>query len=139
MTPDTALRHPSPSRYESSSEIGVMKSLRILIFACTLAWIASPARAQILYGSLTGNITDYSGAAIPGAKIDAKNAATGIARRTVTDERGAYLINDLQEGDYTVTISAASFGTVARSNVLLAPNTVRRVDAQLELARLDQT
>jgi hypothetical protein len=116
-----------------------MKSLRTMTVFLMLGWIIEPAQAQILYGSLTGNVTDYSGSAIPGAKVDAINVATGIARQTVTDERGAYLINDLQQGEYKVTISAASFGTVAKSNVQLASNTVHRVDAQLELARLDQT
>jgi hypothetical protein len=115
-----------------------MKSLRILpLLALTAA--TQPIQAQILYGSLTGNVTDRTGAAVPAAKIDALNVATGIARQTVTDERGVYLINNLQEGEYRVTISAASFGTVAKSNVRLVSNTVRRVDAELELARVDQT
>jgi hypothetical protein len=49
---------------------------------------ASPVRAQILCGSLTGNVTDRTGAAVPGAKIDAINIATGIARQAVSDEHG---------------------------------------------------
>src|SRR4051812_6276342 len=87
---------------------------RVAAFIATAAALAilttSGVKAQTLYGSLTGNITDTSGAAIPGAKIEAVNQGTSTVKTVVTDERGAYLLSDLQPGTYKVTISAPSFG-----------------------------
>jgi len=85
-------------------------------------------QAQVLYGSLTGNVSDPAGAAIPGVKVEAVNLATGVVKPATTDERGAYLMSDLQTGTYKVTLSAVSFGTVVQDNVRVDGNTVRRLD-----------
>ena len=50
-----------------------------------------PAQAQVLYGALTGNVSDPSSAAIPNAKVEVINTGTGIAKQTVTDSNGIYL------------------------------------------------
>ena len=50
----------------------------IAVVALTL--VASPAGAQVLYGSLTGNVTDASGAVVPNAKIEVLNVGTGILK-----------------------------------------------------------
>ncbi|HZS03604.1 MAG TPA: TonB-dependent receptor [Blastocatellia bacterium] len=94
------------------------------------------ARAQVLYGSLTGNVTDQTGAAITGAKVEALNLGTGVAKNTTTDERGAYLLSDLQAGVYKVTITATSFKPQAQENVRIEGNTVRRIDVQLQVGEV---
>src|SRR5215813_4581556 len=81
------------------------------IAVVALVSLACPVSAQVLYGSLTGNVTDASGAGVPGAKVDALNVATGAAKQGTTDDRGTYLFSDLQPGTYKVTITAASFAT----------------------------
>lgn len=81
----------------------------VAVIAMTL--LALPSSAQVLYGSLTGNVTDPSGAAVPGVKVEALNTATGIAKTSATDERGTYLFSDLQPGIYKVTITAPAFAT----------------------------
>jgi Carboxypeptidase regulatory-like domain len=100
---------------------------------------AGAASAQVLYGSLTGNVTDPSGAAVPGAKIEAQNVETGIARSGQTDERGAYLFTNLQSGMYKVTASAGSFRPMAQSNVEVNANEVRRINFKLEIAQTTET
>jgi hypothetical protein len=92
----------------------------------------------VLYGSLTGNVTDASGAAVPGAKVEVLNVATGLTRTATTDERGAYHFNDLQPGPYKVTISATSFGTVIQEGVEITVNTIRRSDARLTVAQVNE-
>ncbi len=91
------------------------------------------AKAQVLYGSLTGNVTDPSGAVVPGAQVEALDIATGVSRQTTTDSVGVYRFPGLLPGVYKVTISAANFGAMATENVRVDVNTTRRVDVQLQL------
>jgi Carboxypeptidase regulatory-like domain/TonB dependent receptor len=89
--------------------------------------------AQVLYGSLTGNVTDPTGAAVAGTKVEALNIGTGVSTSLVTDERGAYTFNSLQAGIYKVTITAQTFKTLVQENVGVEANATRRLDAQLEV------
>lgn len=75
------------------------------------------ADAQVLYGSLTGNVADKTGAAVPNADVDATNFGTGISKKTKTDDRSAFLFQDVQAGTYKVTISAPGFVTTIESGV----------------------
>src|SRR5712691_5372873 len=68
-------------------------------------FITGATYGQVLYGSLTGNVSDPKGAAVPGAKLDLVNASTGAGKSTVSDERGGYSFSDLQVGVYKLTIS----------------------------------
>src|ERR1039458_9365286 len=70
------------------------RTLRIFHCATVLLALACAFRtldAQVLYGSLTGNVTDPSSAAVPGAKVTALNIDTGLSREATTDDRGAYI------------------------------------------------
>src|SRR5262245_171383 len=89
------------------------------------------ADAQILYGSLTGNVTDPTGAVVAGAKVEAINIGTGASNVAATDERGAYLFNNLQAGIYKVIITAQTFKALAQDNIRIDANSTRRLDAQL--------
>jgi hypothetical protein len=104
-----------------------------------LALAPSTASAQVLYGSLVGNVTDSSGAAVPNAKVDATNIATGIAKQAATDDRGAFLFQDVQAGVYKLTISAPAFANTVESGVQIVENTIRRVDVQLQVANMGQS
>ena len=106
-----------------------------LVAACTAAW---PAQAQVLYGSLTGNVTDASDAPVPAARIEAANVETGISVQTVSDSRGSYLISHLQPGTYRVTITAQGFATVVQDTVRVDANSERRADIHLQLAEVKQ-
>jgi len=101
--------------------------------------VPSASRAQVLYGSLIGNVTDASGAAVAGAKVEALHLSMGISKQAVCDEHGSYVINDLQPGVYRVTFTTPNFGTVVQENVQLDANTDRRVDAQLQVAQVNQS
>src|SRR5215471_5497372 len=98
-----------------------------------------PASAQVLYGSLTGNVTDQNGAVVVGAKVEVLNVGTNISKTATTDERGGYQVSDLQPGIYRITISASSFKTVEQTDVRVEANTVRRVDMQLQAASVSET
>src|SRR4026207_1967546 len=80
------------------------------------------ARAQVLYGSLVGKVTDPNGAAVGGAKVEIRNLATGDVSTANTDDRGAYALHDLQGGVYRVLISRASFKTTVKEDVRIEAN-----------------
>ena len=99
----------------------------------------TPSQAQVLYGSLTGTVTDPAGASVAGAKVEALNTDTGIAKEAVTDEHGGYLFTDLQPGTYKVTVRAASFGALVQQGLRIEANSEKRADAQLQLANVSQS
>jgi Carboxypeptidase regulatory-like domain len=103
-----------------------------------LVSISGVARAQVLYGSLTGNVTDPAGAAVPGAKVEAANQATGISRQTVTDVRGVYVLNNLQAGTYTLTTQASGFQAATTERVVVNVNEVRRIDFKMTISQAKQ-
>lgn len=111
------------------------------ILIMSLLALASPraADAQVLYGSLTGNVADQAGAVVQEARVEALNVSTGVSRNTTTDERGVYLFGNLQAGVYKVTIEAASFQTLVHEGVRVDANMVRRLDAELQAAGVSET
>src|SRR5579871_4682528 len=127
---------PTISVFEVNMTISTRRFLLVLLAALA---IPIAANAQVLYGSATGTVTDATGAAVPRAKIDVANVSTGIVHSVLSDERGTWLVNNLQPGTYKVTISAPSFGTLVQEGVDIEANTVRRADAQLQLAQVNQT
>src|SRR5688572_23434113 len=90
-----------------------------LLLATTFA---ADAAAQTLYGSLLGNVTDPSGAALPAARVQARNTATGLTRETTTSDRGAYVFSDLQPGTYDLTVNAQGFGAFVQTGITVSTN-----------------
>lgn len=111
---------------------------RCLLLAALCAFAPSAVLSQVLYGSLSGNVTDSSGAGVPNAKVEAVNQSTGVSRATTTDERGAYLFSDLQAGPYAVTIISGSFSPVKQEGLLIEANRQRRLDVALKVATLNE-
>jgi hypothetical protein len=116
-----------------------MKKRHLISTALLLLLALATSRgvdAQVLYGSLTGNVTDPSGAAVTGAKVEAQNIGTGVSTSVVTDERGSYVFSSLQAGLYKVTVTATSFKALAQENVKIDANAARRLDAQLQVGEV---
>jgi hypothetical protein len=116
----------------------MVKPRRFLI-ACfvgllALAVFSGIAGAQVLYGSLTGNVTDPASAVVPGVHVEATNLGTNVKHETNTDERGIYRFTDLQPGLYSVNVTAKSFRPFTETNVQVQGDEVRRVDVQLQIA-----
>jgi hypothetical protein len=107
--------------------------------AAILVFLTPPAKAQVLYGSLVGNVKDASGASIAGATVTVMQAQTQFSRNAVTDSSGQYSLSTLSPGDYQVKISASGFKTSATEHVPVVLNSVSRVDAALELGEVSQT
>jgi hypothetical protein len=116
-----------------------MSRLKILFTGAVLAVLCPTAQSQSTFASITGIVTDSSGAAVPGAKIVAKNVATNVERTTTSNEVGNYTVAQLIEGTYTLTATASGFKAFAVQNIVLASRDLRRVDVMLEVGALETT
>jgi hypothetical protein len=115
-------------------------SFRILaLVMLNLCFSEIAAHAQVLYGSITGNVTDQSGAVIANASVEALNTGTGISRTATTDSNGNFRFNAVQPGIYKVTLSGPGFASKAVDKISVLANTVQRVDAQLGVATQQQS
>jgi Carboxypeptidase regulatory-like domain len=90
-------------------------------------------RADTPTASIAGSVSDPSGAVVVGAQVVVRNADTGVERRTVTNEVGAYRVGGLQAGVFDVEMTYGSFQPWKRSSVLLRVGDQLRVDASLTL------
>ncbi len=93
----------------------------------------------MLQGSITGNVTDASGAAVPDAKVVAKEQQTNFTRETTTNTSGVYNLPTMPPGTYTVTVSAPSFQTTTVTGVVVSPEEVTRRDVALAVGQVNQT
>src|SRR5262249_3003721 len=100
------LKRENARAFLTTKPIGSLAAALLTVFIVLIA--ATGSRAQVLYGSLVGNVTDQKDAAIPGARVEVTNVSTGETRSATTDDRGAYMLNDLQVGVYKIAISRAS-------------------------------
>jgi hypothetical protein len=113
--------------------------LSVCLVALAMIAGAATADAQVLYGSIVGNVQDSSGAALPGATVAIQQAETTLTREMVTDQTGAYSFTAVPSGTYTITVTMTGFRTFSRVNVPVTLNSVARVDAKLELGQLTET
>src|SRR5262245_56205559 len=112
---------------------------RWLALVVLAACAAQPTHAQVLYGSLAGNVTDSTGAVVVGATVRALNVGTNVTKAATTDGRGAYLFSDLLPGEYEVTIESAGFSARTQKGIRIDSNTVRRADARLDVSSVSET
>src|SRR5215469_16883116 len=93
-----------------------MKSVKTLLLGVLLlSLFVVYVAAQIETGTLSGTVTDPSGAVVPGAKITATNTGTGLTRTVNTNSGGNYVIVDLPPGNYSVSVESANFQTYKRA------------------------
>jgi hypothetical protein len=97
------------------------------------------ARAQVLYGSIVGNVQDSSGAALPGTTVTITSRETNLTRSTVTNEVGSYTFANVPAGTYDVRVSLEGFKEFVKAAVPVTVNTVSRADASLDIGQLSET
>jgi hypothetical protein len=117
---------------------GVLFAIRYAVALLVLVSACGVANAQVLYGSLTGNVTDPSGAPVPGVHVEAINQGTNVKAETDTDVHGVYRFTNLQGGMYKVTATAKAFQTFVETDVQVQVSAIRRVDVQLQVATVNQ-
>jgi hypothetical protein len=95
--------------------------------------------AQVLYGSLLGDVEDPSRAVLPGAAVTVTNRDTGLQRETTTDGSGSYAFRDLQAGVYDLRVMLPGFKSYVKAGVIVTLNTIAREDVRLEVGGTTET
>jgi hypothetical protein len=111
----------------------------VLALALVVLLLPGQVQAQVLYGSILGNVRDATGAVIPGADVHVTNIETGLTRSAVSNEVGNYNFPTLRAGTYTVRVAMPGFREYVRENVALRVNSIVRVDATLVLGELTES
>jgi Carboxypeptidase regulatory-like domain/TonB dependent receptor len=109
--------------------------------SCALILLISTSTllAQTVTGSITGVITDQTGAVVPNAEVTAENTATGVKTREVTNNTGAYTIRFLPVGNYRITVSSQGFSTQTVPVFALEINQTAKIDASLQPGNTSNT
>jgi outer membrane receptor protein involved in Fe transport len=92
-----------------------------------------PAFAQTITGTITGLVTDQSGAVVAGAKVTATNVLTGVSTPTVTNPSGIYSLRFLQIGQYKISVESSSFAPQSTSVFSLEVDQEARVNVALKV------
>src|SRR6476660_7805289 len=103
---------------------------RFMFAALVLSSLILPAKAQVS-ASISGIVTDASGAAVAAAELTVKSSETGWTRTTKTDTSGRYLVLSLPVGNHEMKVKASGFKEMVRTGIQLAVGQEARVDFQL--------
>src|SRR5205807_7875095 len=78
---------------------------------------ATPARAQSLYGTITGTLSDQSGAVVPGASVLLKNGATSEVRKSDTNNEVYFSYSSVPAGTYSLSVKVTGFQTAVTEGI----------------------
>jgi Carboxypeptidase regulatory-like domain len=124
--------------HRTVTRLGVSAYLAITSL-CLLLTVGYPAFAQVDEGSITGTVTDSSGAVVPSADVTLVNTDQNITLQTKTTSTGLYTFNPVRIGHYTVTVSAQGFAKTTQRNLTVAVGTPLTVNVELKLGAATET
>jgi hypothetical protein len=109
----------------------------MLLVAMTMCVCAGVA--QEFRGTISGAVTDPTGAEVPGASVVVKETHTGTTNTTKSDAAGQYVLPFLLPGDYTITVTMPGFQTVTRNGITLQTQEHPIVNLTLPVGETSQT
>src|SRR5579863_16240 len=133
-----SLHHPMTQYPEEGKMSKLNQSRKALWSLClslalmAMAAIAVPVWAQQTSGSITGTVTDASGAVLPGVAVKVHNISTGLDAGTKTNGSGDYNVFGLPIGAYTVSFSKDGFKTETYSEIIVQANRTTTVPGALQ-------
>ena len=122
-----------------------MRSFRYLGWASALVVVlfllgnANVAVGQDVTATITGTVTDPSGAAVVGATVTAKSVERGTTFKDVSNEAGIYRLTQLPVGNYDLRVERDGFQTALYPAFTLVLNQIARIDVQLKMGQVSQT
>ena len=119
--------------------IGRQNAFSVLLASILLLSLTQAGMAQEVSASITGVITDPSGAAVPGATVTATDVNRGTVWPTESNEEGVYALPRIPAGTYSLKVESEGFKTTVRSDVVLELNQRARVDLTLEVGDVSES
>lgn len=110
-----------------------------VLLALILAMAGIPAFAQMDQGTITGVVTDSTGAAIPNAHVTLKNVDTGFVLEQNSDGAGVYTFSPIKIGNYSIRASAPGFSATLQDKVQLHVGQRLGVNMILKAGEVSQT
>jgi hypothetical protein len=118
-----------------SAVVGAALSILIIVYI----FAACPPLRAATGGSISGAVTDKSGAVVAGAILKLVNIAQQTAYQAVSDRQGLYVFPNLPVGHYDLTIIASGFSSERKTNLTVDTDSAIRVDAVLEIGERSDT
>ena len=116
----------------------LQQSIRFSALLFLLFFLGHPFSSAQVSASLSGVVTDQSGAAITGAMITARNVDTDLTRDTSTDQAGRYQIFALPLGQYELRVKKDGFAEAIRTGIRLVVGQDARVDLALKVGAVSE-
>jgi hypothetical protein len=122
-----------------SRSLPTARTILVVVLALLVATATAFAQGGSATTTLSGRVTDSSGAVIPGADVTAKNNATATTYTAVTGADGTFTIPAVNPGMYTVTVALMGFKTASLPDVQVVTATPASVRVVLEVGQLEET
>jgi hypothetical protein len=117
----------------------VLRLFPVYLAVAVVLLLCVPLHAQEFRGTISGTVTDNSGAAIPGADVTAQETSTGAISHAVSDSAGQYVIPFLLPGDYRLTVKARGFETLVHTGVTLQSQDHPIINLSLQIGQVSET
>lgn len=119
------------------------RSMKAILFLLSIVALscgfALNGYGQATSGSISGFVTDNTGAAVSHANVSVKNEGTGVITSATTDDSGFYNVTHIIAGNYTVQVEAPSFKSFSKQHIVLQIDSTVRADAQLALGTVSES
>jgi hypothetical protein len=114
-------------------------SRRALALATALLCLALPAVSQEITGTITGTVSDQTGAVLPGVSVTLKHLGRGISKEVVSTATGRYTAPFLPTGEYEIVFALSGFKTSTAKGIVLHVNDRLEVNGQLNVGGMETT
>ncbi|MGB0066054.1 MAG: TonB-dependent receptor, partial [Terracidiphilus sp.] len=120
---------------DSSKKAKTTRSLVVVTALLAILFAGSIARAQVLYGSITGTVSDKTGAVVPNAALTVTNQATGEVRAAKANDVGGFNFLDMLPGTYSLSVAkTGNFAAFTQKDIQVEVNQQVRIDIALQPA-----
>lgn len=114
------------------ANVGLLRVAVAVLLSMATTYVAW-GQGAITTGTVAGDVTDVSGALLPGAKATVQNQATGLSRTAVTDGSGHFVVSQLPAGNYQVSVTATGFKEAVVHGVQLNVDSTASLKIKLEV------